>query len=251
MLRVRVAHEALLRIWPEAVKIINANATAIRVRHLLQRIVRDWAAAPAGDKRDYAALPPALLGGARQVMDLCGDDLSADMRAFISQALELDSARRESEIQQRNVHDRAQAAEALAASELRLFRRTVAGLVLVTVLALVGLWQWREAQSQRRLAETRLDAAVATANSLVSDFAYKFRHTVGVPIGLVQDILERVDKFEEDLGETTPQLSGEQGSSAGRARNHAACARRHHACARPRARGFGYLRHARAFGAGQ
>ncbi len=215
MLRVRVAHEALLRIWPEAVKIINANATAIRVRHLLQRIVRDWAAAPAGDKRDYAALPPALLGGARQVMDLCGDDLSADMRAFISQALELDSARRESEIQQRNVHDRAQAAEALAASELRLFRRTVAGLVLVTVLALVGLWQWREAQSQRRLAETRLDAAVATANSLVSDFAYKFRHTVGVPIGLVQDILERVDKFEEDLGETTPQLLASKAAAQG------------------------------------
>ena len=113
------------------------------------------------------------------------------------------------------MHDRAQAAEALAASELRLFRRTVAGLVLVTVLALVGLWQWREAQSQRRLAETRLDAAVATANSLVSDFAYKFRHTVGVPIGLVQDILERVDKFEEDLGETTPQLLASKAAAQG------------------------------------
>ena len=206
MLRARPAHEALLRIWPEAVKIIAANVAVIRVRHVLQPIVREWAAAPANHKCDYAALPPALLLGARQVMEVCGDDLAPDMRAFITQALELDAARREHETQQRTDRERAHAAEVLAASELRLFRRTVAGLAVVAVLAIVAAWQWHDAQIQRRLAETRLAAAVSTANSLVFDFAHRLRNTVGVPIALVEEILERVSKFQEALDEVSPQL---------------------------------------------
>jgi tetratricopeptide (TPR) repeat protein len=213
--RVRPAHEALLRIWPEAVRIISENLAAIRVRHVLQPIVRDWAAAPESGKCDYAALPPALLGGARQVMDLCGDDLPPAMRAFITQALELDASRREHEIERQTNKERAHAAEALAASELRLFRRTVAGLAVVALLAIAAVWQWHVAHTQRQLAEARLTAAVSTANSLVSDFAYKFRHTVGVPIGLVEDILERVNKFQEQLGEVSPQLQQSKADAQG------------------------------------
>jgi tetratricopeptide (TPR) repeat protein len=205
-MRVRPTHEALLRIWPEAQKIIQNNTAAIRFRHVLQPIVRDWAVASESHKCDYAALPPALLGGARQVMEACGEDLSANMRAFISQALELDAARREQEIQQRTVHDHVQAAEALAASEARAFHRTVAGLAVAAVLATVALWQWHDAQRERSLAEKQLSVAVSTANSLVSDFASKFRDTAGVPIGLIVDILERVSAFQEKLGEDTPEL---------------------------------------------
>ena len=215
MSRVRPAHEALLRIWPEAVRIISENLAAIRVRHVLQPIVRDWAAAPESGKCDYAALPPALLGGAQQVMDLCGDDLAPAMRAFITQALQLDASRREHEIERQSNKERAHAAEALAASELRLFRRTVAGLAVVALLAIAAVWQWHVAHTQRQLAEARLTAAVSTANSLVSDFAYKFRHTVGVPIGLVEDILERVNKFQEQLGEVSPQLQQSKADAQG------------------------------------
>ena len=81
-----------------------------------------------------------------------------------------------------------------------------AGLAVVALLAIAALLQWHVAHTQSQLAETRLTAAVSTANSLVSDFAYKFRHTVGVPIGLVEEILERVNKFQEELGADSPQL---------------------------------------------
>jgi tetratricopeptide (TPR) repeat protein len=206
MLRARPAHEALLRIWPEAVKIIAANVAVIRVRHVLQPIVREWAAAPEAHKGDYAALPPALLAGARQAMEVCGDDLAPDMRNFIARALELDAARREQEVEQRADHERAHTAEVLAASEQRLFRRTVAGLAAVALLAVVAVVQWHDAQTERRLAETRLIAAVKTANSLVSDFAYRLRNTSGVPIALVDDILNRVSRFQDELEEVSPQL---------------------------------------------
>lgn len=205
-LRARPAHEALLRIWPEAVKIINANAAVIRVRHVLQPIVREWVAAPPGHKRDYAALPPALVDGARQVMEVCGDDLARDMRAFIAQALELDAARHAREDEQRTDRDRAQAAEAVAASEQRLFRRTVAGLAVVVILAIVAGVGWHEEQVKQRLADTELTAAVKTANLLVSDLAYRLRSTAGMPIALVEDILERVSDFQNELNQDSPEL---------------------------------------------
>lgn len=205
-LRARPAHEALLRIWPEAVKIIDANVPVIRVRHMLQPIVREWAAAPTGHKRDYAALPPALVDGARQVIDVCGDDLAPDMRAFIAQALELDAARHAHEDEQRADRARAQAAEALAVSEKRLFRRTTAGLGVVIILAIVAAVGWHEEQVKQRLADTELTAAVKTANLLVSDLAYRLRSTAGVPITLVEDILERVSEFQNELTQVSPEL---------------------------------------------
>jgi hypothetical protein len=40
--RVRPVHEALLRIWPEAARIVAETAGLIRVRHALEPIVREW-----------------------------------------------------------------------------------------------------------------------------------------------------------------------------------------------------------------
>ncbi len=204
--RVRAAHEALLRIWPEAVKIIKTNLAPIKVRQVLRPILRKWAAAPDSAKAGYSALPPALLAGARQLMEVRGDDLDADMRAFIMHALDLDAARNAKELEQRADHERAQAAEALAAADTQLFRRSIVGLVVVAVLAVAVGILWREAQYQRELAESRLSLAVTASNNLVSDLASKFRNTVGVPTNLIEDILEQVTKFQEQLGEVTPAL---------------------------------------------
>ena len=43
--RVRPVHDSLLRIWPQAEKIVKENAGLIRVRRTLEPIVRDWSAA--------------------------------------------------------------------------------------------------------------------------------------------------------------------------------------------------------------
>ena len=109
---------------------------------------------------------------------------------------------------QTNKRERAHAAEVLAASELRLFRRTVAGLAVVMAVAGHGRGlavaccahpaPACRSQTNRRRCRRRI--------RWCPDFAYKFRYTVGVPIGLVEDILERVNKFQEQLGEVSPHI---------------------------------------------
>ena len=64
--RVRPTHEALLRIWPEAVAIIAEAAHLIRVRHALEPIAREWAEAPSEDKARHLDISPALLDGAQR-----------------------------------------------------------------------------------------------------------------------------------------------------------------------------------------
>jgi tetratricopeptide (TPR) repeat protein len=198
-LRVRAAHEALLRIWPEAVKIIRTNLAPIKVRHMLQPMVRDWAAAPQDAKAGYASLPPALLTGASQLMEVCGDDLSTDMRAYIAHALELEAARHEEEIRQRTEREHAHAVEIQAASDLRWFRRAVAGLAIVAMLAVAAAWQRYEALKQQRLAVNMMDAALLTANSLVFDVTQKFKNSGGIPLQLTQDILDQVTALQNTV----------------------------------------------------
>ena len=62
----RPVHEALLRIWPEAVAIIAEAGNLFRVRRTLEPIVRDWEAAPEAEKAAHLDISPALLSGARR-----------------------------------------------------------------------------------------------------------------------------------------------------------------------------------------
>ena len=96
---------------------------------------------------------------------------------------------------------------------------------LVVALALAGLAFWQRsvaveqqrlaneqrqiAEQQRKRAEDTLTAATETANSLVFDLAQRFRNVVGMPAGLVKDILERARALQDQLiksGEATPDL---------------------------------------------
>lgn len=148
---VRPTHESLLRIWPEAAAIVERISGSIRVRHSLEPIVRDWAAANEAEREDHLELSPPLLAGARQASALFGDDLPAPMRKFITEALRRDAVRRENERaeQERKLRD----AHALALANRRAARRALTGLAAALVLAALAGWQWRSAETERATAQ--------------------------------------------------------------------------------------------------
>lgn len=199
VVRVRPVHEALLRVVPAAVAIIKENAALIRVRHTLEPMVAEWSHAPATAKADFLATSPALIAGAAQLSEHFGEELSADMRTFVSELLAADTRRRES--------DRARAR--------RIIMATAAGLVIALVLAGFAGLQWHEANNQRQnadmqrtRAERSLAAATDTANTLVFEMAQELRDR-GVPIQVLRKILERARALQKQLtsaGEMSPGL---------------------------------------------
>ncbi len=214
VVRVRPVHEALLRVWPEALRILKENAALIRVRHTLEPMVKDWVTAPPAGKADHLVTAPALLAGAAQLTERLGDDLPANMPEFIAASLAADTRRRDAERRrQRNI---------LVA--------TAAGLVVAVVLAGLAGWQWRKAvqaeqvaleaertaieqktlaEQQRGRAERTLAVATGTANALVFDLAREFRDRTGIPVALVRKILDSARELQRQLaesGEVSPEL---------------------------------------------
>jgi hypothetical protein len=211
---VRPVHEALLRIWPQAVAIVAETASLIRVRHSLAPLVRAWVEAAEDAKPAHLDLSPALLDGAQALVSRFGADLPAAMAAFIAAAAAADAARRDRERQEqeRRIRD----AEALAAARRRTARRTMAGLAAAVVLAVLAGWQWRVAGQQRDRAQRSLNIATQTANSLVLNLSNTLRNTAGIPITTVKDILNRARALQDQLltaGETDPNLRGSQAAA--------------------------------------
>ena len=100
---------------------------------------------------------------------------------------------------------------------------------LIVALALAGLAYWQRgiaveqqrvaneqrqlAEQQRQRAEDTLAAATKTANSLVFDLAQRFRSSVGIPVALVKDILDRARALQEQLiksRQVTPDLQHDE-----------------------------------------
>ena len=211
---VRPTHEALLRIWPEAVAIIAEAAHLIRTRHALEPIAREWAEALEADKARHLDVSPALLDGAQRYVERFGDGASAATRAFVTAASAAAEARRDRERleQERRLAD----AQAIATANQRIARRTGAGLVVALALAGLAGWQWiaadtakKDAQAQRDRAENTLALATKTADGLIFDLAQRFRSVIGVPKPVVLDILQRARDLQEQLlkgGESTAKL---------------------------------------------
>jgi tetratricopeptide (TPR) repeat protein len=194
--RLRPVHEALLRIWPQAVGIIAEAGNLFRVRRTLEPIVRDWERA-SDDKDRHLDISPALLSGAQSLVERFGADLPAGMRAFVTASTAAAETReqQEREAQERRLHD----AEALALANRRIARGAVAGLVGALLLVAVAGWQWHVAQVQRDLARQTVTVATDAANGLVFDMADKFRNVFGVPAATVKDILARASDLQEKL----------------------------------------------------
>jgi tetratricopeptide (TPR) repeat protein len=205
--RIRPVHDALLRTWPEAARLVDENSALIRIRRALEPLVEEWSHASAERKPDFIATSPALIAGAQQLLERFGDDLSAETRQFIADSLAADAQRRDAIRleQERRVRD----AEALAAARRRTVQRTSVALAAALIFACLALWQKATAEKERARAEASLTAATETANTLVSDLAKNLRDRTGMPIDLVRYILNRAQQLQEQLlntGESAPRL---------------------------------------------
>ncbi|MCC6888563.1 MAG: tetratricopeptide repeat protein [Hyphomicrobiales bacterium] len=110
--------------------------------------------------------------------------------------------------------------EDLLSQEVAQQRRalTLAWSAATALLVLVGLatWQWTEAVTQRRQAQTQRDRAESTlgagihsANDFTLNVAARMRQTVGVPIDFVREVLHRARDLQEQLikfNERDPKL---------------------------------------------
>src|SRR5262249_43442574 len=134
--RVRPVHEALLRIWPEAVRIIDENAALIRVRRTLEPMTAAWSSAAAAARDGHLVTSPALLAGAAQLDERMSADLAPRMRAFIAESIKADAKRRDAE---RN-------------RQRKVLTATAAGLVAAIALAALAAWQWRAAENAKSIA---------------------------------------------------------------------------------------------------
>jgi CHASE2 domain-containing sensor protein len=100
-IRIRPVHEALLRVWPEAVHVLTENETIIRVRRTIEPLVAHWIEAGEAARRDFLLTSPALLAGAQQLVARLGDDVAAPMRDYIAASVAAEVRRREEERQRR------------------------------------------------------------------------------------------------------------------------------------------------------
>ena len=221
--RVRPTHESLLRIWPQAVAILEEVSHLVRARAAIEPIAREWAEATPEDAPRHLEISPALLEAAVAWIDRFGGDAPAEIRIFVAAAADLAAARRDRERrdQERRIAD----AEAIARADRRIARTTGAGLAAALVLAGLAGWQWRAAvvageaaRIERDRAERTLAVAAETADGLVFDLAQKFRNLAGIPKPVVRDILDRARRLQEqliDLGTVDPKLEGGHAAALG------------------------------------
>jgi tetratricopeptide (TPR) repeat protein len=182
--RVRPVHEALLRTWPQAVAIIAENTSLIRVRRTLDPIVREWSSAAGPSKAArHLELSPALLDAAQQLERRFGDDLPEEMRAFISQCVTADVARRSRERRwQRNV-----------------LIATFAALIIVASLGVAALWQ-------RNAAEHNFSIALGMTARLVQQVEDNLAE--GVTEDVAKKLLAAAQQTFGQLGQrNTPEVA--------------------------------------------
>lgn len=102
VVQVRPVHEALLRAWPEASRIITENEAVIRARRTLEPIVEDWLDAAPERREQYLLTSSALLASAAQLLARLGDELPEPMRRFIEVSIAAAEWRRAAEEQRRS-----------------------------------------------------------------------------------------------------------------------------------------------------
>jgi CHASE2 domain-containing sensor protein len=130
-IRIRPVHEALLRVWPEAVQILTENETIIRVRRTLEPLVEQWIDAGQAPESDLLLSSPALLAGANQLLERVGDDVAPPMRKYIAASLAAETQRVEYELQGRTAI--ISATGGMRARSIPYYR-LVAGLLLALLL---------------------------------------------------------------------------------------------------------------------
>ena len=131
VVQVRPVHEALLRAWPEASRIITENEAVIRARRTLQPLVEDWLQATPETRDEHLLTSSALLANAAHLVARLGNDVPEPMRRFIELSAAAAERRREAEERRRN--------QILAATSRMQLRSSPLYLTLVAVLLAAAL----------------------------------------------------------------------------------------------------------------
>lgn len=141
---VRVAHEALLRNWTRAQKILAPEP--LRAKPRVEQAQRDW---QAGGERKADLLRGALLEGAQALVDAHGAALPEPLRDFVTRSVaELDRERRR---------------------DLWRFRGAMAAAI---VLALMAGWAgWQSIVANRQTQEAERQARIAEASRAEAEAA--------------------------------------------------------------------------------
>lgn len=177
----RIAHEALISRWQRARDQLSADRRDLETRALVERQFGRWSHADARARRLLLLRNPDL-ANAIDLARRWGDELDSPTCGFIRS-----SARR------------ARLAQSL----------TAVAAVLFAIVASAAVFAERQAVHERQRAEQTLAAATKTANDLVHDLAQRFKDAIGVPAGLIKDILDRARALQEQLiksGQGTPDL---------------------------------------------
>jgi CHASE2 domain-containing sensor protein len=135
-IRVRPVHEALLRVWPEAVQILTESEIIIRVRRTIEPLVAQWVDAGSATDSDLLLTSPALLAGSRQLVGRLRDDVTEPMRDYIAASAAADERRREFERQRRSTI--MSATGGMRASSIPYYRPLVLALIALAIVVRVA-----------------------------------------------------------------------------------------------------------------
>ena len=83
-IRIRPMHDALLRIWPEAVHTLIENATIVRVRRVIEPLAARWTAAGRPARSNLLLRSPALLADAQRLLSQFGDDVTPALQSYLA-----------------------------------------------------------------------------------------------------------------------------------------------------------------------
>jgi hypothetical protein len=150
---VEVAHEALIRSWPQLRKWIDADRAGLRTRSRLTEATRDWKNAG----RDSAYLyTGARLAVAKEWEASHPGELSADEAEFLRCSLEAQQQREASELE----------AARRTANKLRRRAFVTAGAAGVAlILLVVSVFLWRQSESASAKAEEQARIAAIQGNA--------------------------------------------------------------------------------------
>lgn len=182
---VEVAHEALLRKWPQLTDWLDEAREFLTGRQQLERDLSDWQQANEAEKTS-ALLAGLKLNRARDWLKERPHQLTAPERAFIQVSIDHAEAEERRKARLRNTLTWGSVAAALILA-------VVAGYAIV----------------QERRAAAALAAATETAENMVVEFARAFRDQEGVSAALVTDVLDKALDLQRrltELGGSAPTL---------------------------------------------
>ena len=184
---VEVAHEAILRRWPELAGWIDAERDLLVGKGRLDQMLADWSVLT-GSERDKGLASGVLLERARQWLIEYPERFGETERDFISRS---DNAARAEEARKRRL-------------QRSLTWGSAAAAVIFAVIGAMAVWQWEEAAEAREEAVSALRTATSAADRMVYDIVQEYRDSE-VPKPVFRAILEQARNLLFALSERHPE----------------------------------------------